>query len=273
MIDARNIGYQIGNKQLVRGCSTQIQPGKMTVIVGPNGAGKSTFLKCIAREYTHKEGHLTINGINVNDFSAKELSRVRAVMPQQTSLNFPFTVKQVIEIGCFAKQTSSVENNGIIKNVIRKLDLEAYEDRLYQTLSGGEKQRVQLARVMAQVYDHTDYAKYLLLDEPTSDLDIKHQHLLLSTTRNLLSENLGVLVILHDLNLAAQYADVLIFMKEGEIVVQGKTEDVFTREIIELTFNHPVRTIVDPVSKQRIVYSVSISEKSESSKGKEYVCN
>lgn len=256
MLQVNNISYQIGSKGILRNCTLRLKPGTFTAIVGPNGAGKSTLLKAITNEVKPKYGSVEVNGLSSSKLDSKELSRIRAVMPQHTSINFPFSIEQIIEIGRFPHNTSPVENEEIIEKVIEKTKLQSYKGRTYQTLSGGEKQRVQLARIMAQVWDKSPHPKYLLLDEPTSDLDILHQHALLGTARELLNDNLGVLAILHDLNLAAQYADYLVFMKSGEIVMQGETHKVFTKENIEYTFNHPVQMLEDPNTGQKIVVSI-----------------
>lgn len=256
MLQANNISYQIGSKSILRNCTIRLKPRTFTAIVGSNGAGKSTLLKAITNEVKLRDGSITVNGHSSSALDSKALSRIRAVMPQHTSINFPFSIEQIIEIGRFPHHTSPVENEEIIEKVIEKTRLQSYRGRTYQTLSGGEKQRVQLARIMAQVWDKSPHPKYLLLDEPTSDLDILHQHALLGTARELMSDNLGVLAVLHDLNLAAQYADYLVFMKNGEIVKQGETREVFTKENIETTFNHPVQMLEDPTTGQTIVVSI-----------------
>lgn len=256
MLIAKDITCRIGRREVVKSCSLSVPPGTFTAIVGPNGAGKSTLLKALAHESPYHKGKMTVNGADMRKLSNKSLAGIRAVMPQHTEINFPFTVAQVVEIGCFAHDTNPVDNERIIQEVIDLARLTAFKSRVYQTLSGGEKQRVQLARMMAQIWEKTPHAKYLLLDEPTSDLDIMHQHRLLGIVRNLLKQNIGVLAILHDLNLAAHYADYLIFMKQGQIMQQGAAETVFTKEHIELTFSHPVQMLKVPKSNKSVCLSI-----------------
>ena len=270
MLKANNISFRVGRHQILDNCSISIKPGMFTAIIGPNGAGKSTLLKAITNEIKVQEGNVELNGIDSKTLGSKELSKLRAVMPQHTSINFPFTIEQIIEIGRFPHATSPDENNMIMEKVIAKAQLQAYRGRTYQTLSGGERQRVQLARIMAQVWDKSAYPKYLLLDEPTSDLDILHQHGLLGSTKELLEENLGVLAILHDLNLAAQYADYLVFMKKGKIVKQGPTKEVFTKENIENTFNQPVHMLENSETGQIVVVPVPNYFQSGPTKEKHY---
>ena len=256
MLVARDISYGTGNREIIKNCSLSIRPGEFTAIVGPNGAGKSTLLKALINELPHSSGKITINDLETRRLKSKPLSRMRAVMPQHTNINFPFTVEQVVEIGRFPHDTNPAEDQHIINEVIGLTKLVPFKSRTYQTLSGGEKQRVQLARIIAQVWDKTSHPKYLLLDEPTSDLDIMHQHGLLSITRDLLNQNIGVLAVLHDLNLAAHYADHMVFMKHGEIIKQGATEEIFTKENIELTFEHPVQMLKEPENGKMVAVSV-----------------
>lgn len=270
MLKAKNISYRAGKKQILHDCSLDIIPGAFTAVIGPNGAGKSTLLKALSNELGKNSGQVKVNGVDTQQLKSRELSQIRAVMPQHTGINFPFTIEQVIEIGRFAHDTNPVENARIIEEVIQRSKLDSYRGRIYQTLSGGEKQRVQLARVMAQMWDKSPYPKYLLLDEPTSDLDLLHQHSLLGISRDLLERNMGVLAILHDLNLAAQYADYLIFMKEGRILEHGPTELVFTKDNIETTFDHPVELIKEPRTGRTVV--ISIPKHLEHQNQKEVLC-
>lgn len=253
MIKAENITYRAGKKQILNHCELEINPGKFTAVLGSNGAGKSTLLKAITGEITLKSGSVTINGVNKAQLKAKEMARIRAVMPQQTHINFPFTIEQIIETGRFPHPANAVENEQVIEEVIKRVNLQEYRGRIYQTLSGGERQRVQLARIMAQIWGKTAHSKYLLLDEPTSDMDILHQHSILGITRSLLNQNMGVMAILHDLNLAAQYADDLIFMKHGKILVKGPAQKVLTKENIEMVFNHPVELLKEPKTGKMVV--------------------
>lgn len=256
MLAARNIKYNVDGRQILDGCSITIEPRKFTAILGSNGAGKSTLLKVITKEAASYSGAVEINQQDAGRVSSKKLAQLRAVMPQHSDINFPFTIEQVIEIGRFMHHSKPEENARIMDEVISIAMLDDYRGRIYQTLSGGEKQRVQLARVMAQIWDESNSPRYLLLDEPTSDLDIRHQHAILNTSRELMSKNIGVLAVLHDLNLAAHYADNVVFMKNGTIVEHGPTEQVFTKENIEKTFDHPVELIREARTGKSVVMSL-----------------
>ncbi|MGK7390177.1 MAG: heme ABC transporter ATP-binding protein [Candidatus Cyclobacteriaceae bacterium M2_1C_046] len=245
MLKAINITQQISGKTILKDCCLRLKPGRFTAIVGPNGAGKSTLLKAISGESRKFKGEVILNGKQLQCFKPRELSVKRAILPQHTVVNFPFTVEQVIEIGRYAHRTTAVENEIIINSVMRMTDLKKFKGRAYQTLSGGEKQRVQMARVMAQIRNKTSDPKYVLLDEPTASLDIAQQHTILSLAKNLCNENIAVMAVLHDLNLAIQYADDILFLKNGQTVAYGELKDVVTKDIIEKTFGYPVRLLED----------------------------
>lgn len=270
MLRSENISYQVGKKPILKSCSLTVNPGEFTAIVGPNGAGKSTLLKVLAKEAKAQQGNVSFNGCDIQQLDSEALSKIRAVMPQHSSISFPFSIEQIIEIGRFPHKTSKAENDNIIDAVIKHNKLDSYRGRLYQTLSGGEQQRVQLARIMAQVWDKSAYPKYLLLDEPTSDLDILHQHTLLSTAQHMCQQNMGVLAILHDLNLAAQYASHIVLMKAGKIYKQGLSEEVLTKENIEHVFDHPVELLKEPNTGRTVIISIPKSVRNETYKQQNY---
>lgn len=270
MLVSQNISYHVGKKTILRGCNLSVEPGSFTAIVGPNGAGKSTLLKILAKEKDVQTGKVSLNGQNINSLKSTDLSKLRAVMPQHTSISFPYNIEQVIEVGRFPHQSSRKENESVIDAVIKHNNLDAYRNRIYQTLSGGEQQRVQLARIMAQVWDKTTYPKYLLLDEPTSDLDIHHQHALLNTAKELCEKNMGIVAVLHDLNLAAQYADNIVLMKNGTIYKQGRSDQMLTKENIEHVFNHPVEVFTEPKTSKKVIISIPKTFTEETIKQKHY---
>lgn len=270
MLVSQNISYQVGKKTILRGCNLHVKPGTFTAIVGPNGAGKSTFLKILAKDATANSGEVNLNGQNINRLNSADLSKIRAVMPQHTNISFPYNIEQVIEVGRFPYKTSRRENDAVIDAVIKHNQLDGYRKRVYQTLSGGEQQRVQLARIMAQVWDKTTFPKYLLLDEPTSDLDIHHQHALLNTAKELCQKNMGIVAVLHDLNLAAQYADNIVLMKDGAIYKQGPCNQTLTKENIEEVFDHPVEVFLEPRTGKKVIISIPKAFTEETIKQKHY---
>jgi iron complex transport system ATP-binding protein len=249
MYQAANIGFSIGKNDILRSVNISLQPGEFTAVIGPNGAGKSTLLKTLAYEHQLFRGDVMINGKNVRSYSSKALSTVRAVLPQSTHVQFSFSVAQIILLGRHAHNATRKENENILEEVMHLTDTTTFRDRNYNTLSGGEKQRVQLARVLAQVWEETVYPRYVLLDEPTSNLDIAQQQLIFSLARQSCSRNIGVMAIVHDLNQAVQFADHLYFMRDGEITATGRAHEVFTKSNIEETFCCRVNVYHDPCNK------------------------
>ena len=246
MISAKNISQRVHGKVLLNNISLDVVPGVFTAVAGPNGAGKSTLLKILSNETLHYEGAVEVNGTSVKKFTVAELSTVRAVLPQSTSLQFPFSVKQIVEMGTQYHRHSSSQNNKILQEVMELTDIVSWKDRNYMTLSGGEQQRVQLARVLAQVWEVKSYPRYILLDEPTSNLDIAQQQLIFGLVKQACERNIGVLAIVHDLNQVAQFADKLYFLRGGNMIAYGKTKEVFTKTNIEETFCCHVNVYHDP---------------------------
>ena len=251
MIEARGVHVRVGRKVLLEGVSLEVRPGEVVAIVGPNGAGKSTLRRALCGDIDLSDGEVRMCGRALAEWTALERARVRAVMPQDSALAFPFTVLEVALMGRLPHLRGA---EGARDYEVAFLALEAVEarhlsERLYPTLSGGEKQRVQLARVLAQIWEPTgkgERQRFLLLDEPTSNLDLTHQHSTLAVARRFAREGVGVLVVLHDLNLAAQYGDRIVMLNEGRITHSGHPRDVLTREAIREVFgidaivtNHP----------------------------------
>jgi iron complex transport system ATP-binding protein len=241
MIKLQHIHYQIGRKTILHDINLPIAPGKFTAILGPNGAGKSTLLKIMAGDIKQYEGKVEINTQNQQKFSHKELALMRAVLPQSIHIQFPYTVLEIAQLGGFSLPLTRQQAASLACEMLQKVGMLDFRNRIYNTLSGGEKQRVQLARVMAQISHNLTPSKYLLLDEPTTSLDIACQHQILQQAKNLCRENIGILVVLHDLNLAGQYADHILMMKNGKEVAQGTVQKIFTKENIEFAYEHPVQ--------------------------------
>lgn len=239
MYQADNVVVKVGKKVLLNDVSIAIKPGQVVVVIGPNGAGKSTLLKALSAEMETVTGDVHLNGRSLNDWSSKDQARQRAVLPQRSNLTFLFRVHEAVSMGRSPHAgTSLVEEEKIIQQAMELAEVWHLKDRIYPTLSGGERQRVQLARVLSQIWEEVEEGeRYLLLDEPTSALDLMHQHHVLGVARNLSrSKNMGVLAVLHDLNLAAMYADSIVVLKDGKFVCEGAPEMVLTQPIIKQTF-------------------------------------
>ncbi|MEX2601624.1 MAG: heme ABC transporter ATP-binding protein [Balneolaceae bacterium] len=250
MISATNITVQIDGHTLVRDVSMEIEPGTLSVILGKNGAGKSTFLKTLTGDIKPLSGEVRVEGRSLQQVEPLHLARKRAVMMQNLQLSFSFTALEVVLIGRspYTRGFESARDRDIAMECMVRAGVEHLTDRQFPTLSGGEKQRVQLARMLAQLWDRIESGlpSCLLLDEPLNSLDLSYQHSIMHLVRQLSRQNVGVLMILHDLNLAAQYADVINIMKDGKSYALGTPNDVFQADIIEMAFDCPVHIMRHP---------------------------
>ncbi len=228
-IRLENVSLNMGPKKLISKISLAINPGEVLAVLGPNGAGKSSVFKVIAGEYKHYKGQLTLNAKPLMDFSANQRAKMMGVLPQSSQLAFAFSVFEVVLLGRLPHSTGRKKDREIAFAAMKKADVVHLAQALYPSLSGGEKQRVQLARVLCQIWQESvEGSRYLLLDEPTSALDLSHQHHTLALARELAAQGVGVMSILHDLNLAAQYADNVLLLGQGKVIDQGPVEQVMT---------------------------------------------
>ena len=251
-LDVKNASVQIGDKTLLDNVSLSLKRGEVVSVLGPNGAGKSTLMKVINGERKPSQGEVLLNGRN--DWPLNEQALMLGVLPQSSSLSFPFTVEEVVILGRIPCATDRTENLRIVAEALKKVDCLHLKDRHYTTLSGGERQRVHMARVLTQIWDESPLGqRYLLLDEPTSALDPAHQQLTLKMARQEADNGLSVLVILHDLNLAARYSDRIVILKQGAIAAQGTPKQVLTPETVYSVFNIDVTISAHPTFKCPLV--------------------
>jgi iron complex transport system ATP-binding protein len=240
-LHAEGLIVQIGDKSLIQNIELALAPGEILAVVGPNGAGKSTLLRVLAGELLPTDGRVSIENRSLNAWRKRELARMRSVLPQSSTLTFGFLAQEVVLMGRTPHLSGgeSREDHAIVAEAMHMTRTDHLIDRVYTTLSGGERQRVQLARVLAQIWEG-EAPRYLLLDEPTNNLDLSHQHGTLTIARQFAERGVGVLAVLHDLNLAAQYADQVLILKDGQALAKGTPESVFTPDIIQQTFDLPV---------------------------------
>lgn len=221
MIEAKSIYYQVSGKYLVKPLSVTFHAGEMAVIMGANGAGKSTLLKLLTGALKPSSGHVLYKDKDLSTYTSEGLAKERAVLSQSYQLNFPITVADIIMMGRYPHFLASptLQDQAIFDSAVHTLCVKHLLDRDYNTLSGGEAQKVQMARVLAQVWQaEADKPKALYLDEPVSSLDMKYQHEILSIAKRFAEAGNAVVTVLHDVNLALQYADRIYFMKEGELL-------------------------------------------------------
>lgn len=240
VVDAQHTSYRVGGAKLVDDTTLSLFPGELMVIVGPNGAGKSTLLKLLTGEIKPTAGSVQYGASPIDQLPAWRLACQRAVMAQAARLAFPFTVYEVVRLGVdgVGRAKSREVVNTLVAEALAQADVMHLAARSYQTLSGGEQQRVQFARVLGQLRAGRSVAErqVLFLDEPIASLDLCHQFDLLDTARALAKTGVAVLAVLHDLNLAITYADRLVVMKEGCIVAQGPPADIVSAALLAEVF-------------------------------------
>jgi len=259
LIEAKNVTFVTGGSTLVSGVNLALAPGELVALLGPNGAGKSTLLKLLCGQIPATEGHIRFLDRPLNEWPPMTIARHRAVLPQSSTVPFAFTALEIVLLGRSPHgDAGSCED--LARRIMTQTDCGHLADRFVTTLSGGEMQRVQLSRVLLQLHHPDgDAPRCLLLDEPISNLDPAHQHRSLSVARQLAASGAGVLVVLHDLNLAAQYADRIVIMKGGRIVAEGIPREVVTGEIVSSIFEVRAQVIQNPVCDAPAVF-VSVPE-------------
>jgi iron complex transport system ATP-binding protein len=237
MIEVRDISFGYEGNGVLSDVSLVFPSGRFTALLGPNGAGKSTLLRICGGELTPDRGAALFDGRELRRWKPRELAARRAFLPQDSQLDFPFTVEEVVMLGRTPHIVGAEkpEDVRIVREALALSGMEAFANRDYTSLSGGERQRVQLARVLAQAWRREGCA--LLMDEPVANLDPSHQHGTLSLARKWAKAGACVVAILHDVNLALRYADVAVVLDGGRVVANGSVRDVLTAELVTRVFN------------------------------------
>lgn len=251
MLEARSATYRVSGRALVADVDLTLRPQRLVAIIGPNGAGKSTLLRLLSGELRPSSGQIVLDGRDIARYTAAELARRRAVVPQATALAFPFTVREVVLLGATVPGfiTPPAHVARAVSDCLRTVGLLGLEERLYPRLSGGERQRVHIARALLQLAAacrEDNRPAILMLDEPTASLDLAHQGLVLAEARRQAREGRAVLAVLHDLNLAAAFADELILMSAGRIMAAGTAGDVLRDDLLSRAYGCNVRVNAMP---------------------------
>jgi iron complex transport system ATP-binding protein len=240
LLRAERVGVAYGRAKPVDDVSLALAAGELLVVVGPNGAGKTTLMKLLTGEVSPSEGQVILDDEDLSRIPAWRLAAKRAVMAQATRLAFPFTVAEVVRIGIdsVGRALTRANRERTIGEALRAADIGHLTGRSYQTLSGGEQQRVQFARTFAQLKagQRSSDRQVLFLDEPVANLDLAHQIALMESAATLAREGVAVIAVLHDLNLAATFADRILVMHRGRAHALGKPAEVVTRANVELIF-------------------------------------
>lgn len=244
LLVAHDLGYAVADAVLVEGVELALERGQLLALAGPNGAGKSTLLRLLAGDLEPSTGEVVLDGRLLRSYRPRELARRRAVLPQQTVLQFAFTSEEVVELGRTPYRRRfgrpSPDDRRAVQTAMTSVDVTALAPRAFPSLSAGEQARVALARVLAQDAD------LLLLDEPTASLDLHHQELVMTRARCLAAEGKAVAAVVHDLNLAARHADTVALLKDGALVGFGSPWDALTEVTVGDVFDHPVRVLSHP---------------------------
>ncbi len=239
MLRAENISVHIGSAWLLQQIDVTFHPGKINLVIGPNGAGKSTLVRTLSGQLHPNEGKVLLDDQPIRSMPLRELARRRAVLSQHVEIPFPLKAREVVMMGRHPHFVGrpGPHDEKAVDEAMDMFDVSGFADRQYQTLSGGEKQRVNFARVLSQIWFPGSASRYLLLDEPLTFLDVHFQFQFMRQLSALLSQRDLILVgVVHDLNLAARFADHLILLHAGKVLAQGPREFVLTRENIKTAF-------------------------------------
>lgn len=244
-LEMRHVSYQLGNKTLVAELDIELRPGELVGLIGPNGAGKSTALKLISGELKPHQGEVLLHGDNLHQIKSQLLALHRSVMAQSVQVVFDFTVREIIEMGWVqGAQLSASKLFDAIQEIVGICELNHLLDRRFNSLSGGEQQRVQFARNLLQIWrppSEQEKPRYLLLDEPTASMDLRHELMLLEQLASIKQQNVGVLIVMHDLNLAARFMDRVLLMQQGRLVQAGEPAEVFQAELLTDVYRTPIQ--------------------------------
>ncbi|HEY2829908.1 MAG TPA: heme ABC transporter ATP-binding protein [Thermoanaerobaculia bacterium] len=252
MLDARDIVFRAGGNVLLDRVSAAFEPGRLHLIIGANGAGKSTFVRVLSRLLRPGEGRVTYGEADAAHWSERDLARHRAVLSQAFEVAFPIPVRELVMMGRYPhfRGRPRAADEAVVDEVMQFFDVTDMAERSYGTLSGGERQRVNFARVLAQIWQPLDGAsRYLFLDEPLTFLDIRHQIDFMKKVKAFSAQpDVVVVGVVHDLNLAARFADRLLLIHRGRVLADGPTAAVLSRENLEEAFQVTPVLLTNPAS-------------------------
>lgn len=242
---AENVTLELGSKRVLTEASVEVVPGQVTALVGPNGAGKSSLVRLLCGEVTPGGGSVSAGGQPLERLGVREQARLRSVVSQSAAMAFDFYVDEVLAMGWIPDPADPADYDDACTEVVEQCQIGHLLGRKYKTLSGGERQCVQFARALLQIWrdacgGHVD-VRYLLLDEPTANLDLGHEALVLGLARATTARNVGVLVVLHDIDMAAAFADQVVLLVDGVVAARGSPGDVLTSDRLSRVYQTPVR--------------------------------
>ncbi|GAA1704363.1 MAG: heme ABC transporter ATP-binding protein [Dietzia sp.] len=249
VLSAERVTVRIGGRTLLDAVDLEVYAGEVLALVGPNGAGKSTLLGVVAGDTDPDSGRTVLDGTDLHRWRLGDLARRRALLTQANSVAFPFTVREIVAMGRapWAALPEGNDDEEIIEESLAATDTSSLRSRTFPTLSGGEKARASLSRALAQ------RAGVLLLDEPTAAVDLRHQEIVLELARTVADAGGAVVVVLHDLELAAAWSDRLVMISGGRIRAEGPPDRVLTAELVEEVYQQPVLVDRHPVTGDLLV--------------------
>lgn len=254
MLEVHNVSYEIKNRKLLQEISFEANSGELIVILGPNGAGKSTLLSYISNELIKKNKNVLFKSIPIDEWKEVDIPKHKAKFSQQQASEITLDVKDVVMMGRYPyfDNIPNKEDETAVEQSMMETDIQHLQDRPYEHLSGGEKQRVHIARILAQLHNNI-VNKLFLLDEPLNNLDVSHQYKTLETIKKLTIQGNTAIVVLHDINLAAQFADKIILLKKGKLISFNSPEKVLTQQIISDVYNFPCQVCKNPITNQPLI--------------------
>lgn len=258
---ANDIGVAFGRTEILHGVCMRARAGELTAIVGPNGSGKTTLMRVLTGELASGTGDVSLNAHPLAGMKPWELASLRAVLAQSVTLSFPFTVREVVQLGLSSGWNARTADAAVlVENALELVDLAGFEGRYYQQLSGGEQQRVQFARVLTQIWQPMDEdgPRWLFLDEPVSSLDIRHQLQIMEIAKNYAERGGGVIAVMHDLNLTAMFADRVVMMHEGRVAAAGAPGEVLKDDLLARVFGCDLKVGTAPPSGTTFVLPHSV---------------
>ncbi len=254
MLKINKISFSYAKKSTLCDVSLEVNCGELLAVLGANGAGKSTLIKLVSGFLKPESGSINFANKDMSTSAPKELAKFRAVLEQECPLSFNYSVLEVVKFGGYAREKESLASLDLdARNALKSVGLQGFENRNYLELSGGEKRRVQTARTLCQLGENPN-KKLLLLDEPSAGLDPAHSHLSMSAARKVADQNAAVCAVLHDINLAATYADKIALLKNGRLLKCAPVSKILNAELLEETFNTPCQLISDNRFKYPFVH-------------------
>jgi len=249
LLSASGLSVLHGDREVVRDVQLAVHAGELVALVGPNGAGKSTLLGALSGDLTPASGTVHCHGRELGEWGAGDLARRRSVLPQQVTVSFPFTVHEVVQMGRapWARTDAAGDDDEVVRTSIAAVDLAHLATRPFTALSGGERARAAIARVLAQ------QTQLMLLDEPTAALDLHHQELVFDLLARRVADGAAVVVVVHDLGLAAAYADRVVLLDDGVVAADGTPGDVLTPALLSRVYRHDLTVVPHPTDGSLLV--------------------